>query len=255
MAKVSATLNVLHLAPGIYEVNVGLVLSTDVTVTGRSAVLDRSGGTPGPVVTTTADIILEFITVTGGHSTNGLGVNTTAGTLTMKRATIYGNTGGGVAVNAGVLATIVNNVIVRNGNPSNALFGGVNLSAVAATSVFEFNTVADNDAGTAGFGGGVVCGGVLVNLRNSIVANNKINGMTAPSNAQILNCPPQTSAVLPSSTTLKFKNDTIEPYDYHLLFGSVAIDAATTTSMMNGDFDGDVRPQGAAKDQGADEYK
>lgn len=40
--------------------------------------------------------------------------------------------------------------------------------------------------------------------------------------------------------------------DFHITAGSVAIDAATT-STMDHDFDGDVRPKGAGRDVGADE--
>jgi hypothetical protein len=58
-----------------------------------------------------------------------------------------------------------------------------------------------------------------------------------------------------STAALKFKNDTVVPYDYHLLNGSIAIDTATTATATATDVDGDARPQGAAKDQGADEYK
>jgi hypothetical protein len=63
------------------------------------------------------------------------------------------------------------------------------------------------------------------------------------------------STVAMDSIALKFKNDTVAPYDYHLQNGSVAIDAATTSTPITIDVDGDVRPQGAGKDQGADEYK
>ena len=57
VGKISAAKNVLHVAPGVYEVNSGLTLSTDVTVTGRGATLDRSSGTPGPVVSSTAAVV------------------------------------------------------------------------------------------------------------------------------------------------------------------------------------------------------
>ena len=94
-----------------------------------------------------------------------------------------------------------------------------------------------------------------MSVSNSLVANNRQNGNATGVNAQVFLCATATTAVLVSSSALKFKNDTIEPYDYHLQNGSVAIDAATTSTPVTIDVDGDVRPQGAGKDQGADEYK
>ena len=42
--------------------------------------------------------------------------------------------------------------------------------------------------------------------------------------------------------------------DYHLMPGSPAIDQVPMSGMAN-DIDGEIRPQGPAKDFGADEYK
>ena len=42
--------------------------------------------------------------------------------------------------------------------------------------------------------------------------------------------------------------------DYHILDPSPAIDNASATYAPADDIDGDIRPQGAADDMGADEY-
>ena len=56
-------------------------------------------------------------------------------------------------------------------------------------------------------------------------------------------------------TGLALVSPDTSPYDYHLSAGSTAIDQATTTSDVVIDIDDDFRPQGPAKDIGADEYK
>ena len=56
-------------------------------------------------------------------------------------------------------------------------------------------------------------------------------------------------------TGLHFVSGDNVPYDYHLATGSVAIDQAVTAMAIDDDVDGDHRPQGSGKDQGADEYK
>ncbi|MEJ7602518.1 MAG: choice-of-anchor Q domain-containing protein [Kofleriaceae bacterium] len=43
------------------------------------------------------------------------------------------------------------------------------------------------------------------------------------------------------------------PYDYKLAPGSSAVDKAVTSSLIDIDFEGDMRPQGSNKDVGADE--
>jgi len=51
-----------------------------------------------------------------------------------------------------------------------------------------------------------------------------------------------------------FVNATTEPYDFHLLPGSPAIDSGTPVPGVVTDFDGNPRPQGSAYDIGAFEF-
>ncbi len=182
----------------------------------------------------------------------GVGIVVSGGSLTVTSATVNGNTGGGISA-SNTLIKLTNNFITRNGNASNAAAGGVILWSVAGGSLIDFNTIADNDAPTTGFGG-IACVGFVVNATNSIVAGNRQNGVSTIA-SQTFQCTTQTSTVSMSSADLKFQKDIAEPYDYHLKTGSVAIDKATTSTSVLSDFDGDLRPQGADKDQGADEYK
>ena len=199
------------------------------------------------------------VTVTGATVTTntGGGITATGGTVTVTGATVTTNSGGGISLtNSGF--KLVNNFIVHNGNSVSAAAGGVSITTPTSPKIFEFNTVADNDAiATASGGiGGVKCLGTDIKLVNSILSNNRAGNNNAAATAQTdAICVLSSTASLASAATVKFKNDQTAPFDYHISNGSVAIDAAATASTVDKDFDGDARPQGAGKDQGADEFK
>ena len=195
------------------------------------------------------------VTVTGAtvSGNTGAGITTNGGTVTVTGSTVTANIGGGISTTNSTVR-LVNNFIFRNGNPTNAAFGGVSLASAVAGSVVDFNTIVDNNATMTGFSG-ISCLGNIVVVTNSIIANNRQNGGNVGPNAQVFLCTTATSAVAADSTLFLFRDDTAEPYDYHVKVGSVAIDAATTASAVITDVDGDARPQGASKDQGADEFK
>jgi hypothetical protein len=54
---------------------------------------------------------------------------------------------------------------------------------------------------------------------------------------------------------LNFVSPNGAPFDYHITQNSSAIDQATTSPALAIDIDGDSRPQGKARDQGADEVQ
>jgi hypothetical protein len=134
--------------------------------------------------------------------------------------------------------SLTNSFIVRNG-------GGIDFYSVSTTNQIEFNTIADNGSAVAG---------LSCNLSNS--------QLSAPNNLFARNAPNTfgTKCTLPSSlsvdndiSAVHFKNPDASPFDYHLTSGSLAIDAATLSTIEH-DFDGDARPNGAGRDVGADEF-
>ena len=130
----------------------------------------------------------------------------------------------------GGLFTVTNNIFARNST-------GTMLYTEMAGTVIEFNTFVDNAFG---------CGAqVAMAFPSNIFARSANPG--GP------NCTFPGSIIAPTDiSALKFKHPDSAPYDYHLLPGSTAIDAATA-STLNHDFDGDARPKGAGRDVGADE--
>ena len=109
---------------------------------------------------------------------------------------------------------------------------------------FDFNTVVDNVLV------GVTCGGdeeTQLELGNNIIARNGTN-IGGPER-----CRTTTSVVSPTIAEFRFNRPDVAPYDYHLTANSAAIDQATGGT-VTADIDGDARPQGAARDLGADEF-
>ncbi len=185
------------------------------------------------------------------------GLSMSGGKLTLARSTISGNLGGGIEL-FNSLFDFTNNFIYQNGRSTAGTVGGVAFRGIpAGTKVFAFNTIIDNNIpndmlNTAG----VFCNDATFTAHNNIISRNyvAINASAANSNT-IGACVFATSLIGPDISLIKFKSPDNSPYDYHLTSGSSAIDKALTASSVAVDFDGEARPQGAAKDIGADEYK
>jgi hypothetical protein len=187
----------------------------------------------------------------------GGGISASGGELRLSQCTVSGNGGGGISI-SGAQFDITNNFIAKNGS-AGSIFGGVRIDGIvgAGTRRFEFNTVAQNQA-TAGITPGVLCSAVATPLvlTNSIVYDNSTGtqvegancswtysdiGPTAVSGTGNFNAPPM------------FVNPMQN--DFHLQSTSPARDAADPAASLGVDIDGDVRPQGAARDIGADEIR
>ena len=237
----------------------------------------------GPVITVkgTAAVTIHDLTVTGGgmatgdgiyvpsgesptlvldrvrlDQNTGHGVNAQGGSLVIARSTVIANTAGGILAAVSTF-DISNTFIVRNGNSSTG-HGGADIAATnAGGSRFAFNTVVDNMVPNQSLiAGGVTCDVSGFTAPNNVIAQNYVNNMTSPGNANNVGlCTYPTSVIETTITDLHFVSPENAPYDYHLGSGSVAIDQAATVMNIDIDVDGDSRPQGSGKDQGADEYK
>lgn len=185
----------------------------------------------------------------------GGGIFASSGMLKVSQSTISGNIGGGITIGPGATFDITNCFIFKNGNETTANVGGVNLGALGAGSIFEFNTVVDNESrNTAAATGGVFCDIPGFVASNNIIARNFVDNVPNQSNSNTFGqCGHSTSKIASNVTGLSFLSPDEAPYDYHIQRGSSAIDQATTPSTLAVDFDGEVRPQGDARDQGADE--
>jgi hypothetical protein len=224
----------------------------DLEITGAAGngafgiALDANGGVP--------QLTLTRVKI---DENAGGGISATGGSLTVSQSTISGNQGGGISVTSGATFDISNNFIFRNGDPDSGTYGGISLDVATANgSTLEFNTIVDNraSAGTTRVGG-VKCDITGFAAANNIIVRNSVGGSTSAGTAQTLGaCTFPTSSVANDVSGLAFSSPDMEPYNYRLTAGSSAIDQATTPSNVAIDVDGDVRPQGAQKDQGADEY-
>jgi hypothetical protein len=201
----------------------------------------------------TGTVTLTRVKVSGNQAG---GISASGGRLTVSQSTISGNTGGGIAVGAGATFDITNCFIYRNGSPTTTSnVGGVHLLGSGAMSVFAFNTVIDNHIQNIGSSaGGVYCEISGFIASNNIIVRNFVDSDPNRGNSNTLGqCVHATSKTASTVSGLNFVSSDSAPYDYHIQPGSSAIDQATTPSTLAVDFDGDPRPQGNARDQGADE--
>lgn len=198
-------------------------------------------------------VTLSRATVTNNP---GGGISASGGTLTVSQSTILLNSGGGVSITSAQF-DITNTVIARNGGAGSS-YGGLFLSqANSGTRRFEFNTVAQNQA-TTGITAGVLCAAIAtpVVLTNSIVYDNG-----AGLQVEGTNCSWTYSDIGPMAATgtgninasPRFVN--AMQSNFHLQPGSPAKDAADPAASLAIDIDGDTRPQGDGRDMGADEIR
>lgn len=186
----------------------------------------------------------------------GIGIVQAGGALALTRSLVLGNQGGGLALDRAAY-DVENDVIAKNGGPSSGL-GGVSISSVTTPvgHVFAFNTVAQNQA-TLGTTAGVVCKSFAnpVPMTGGIVFDNagfQVEGGNCVWTYSDIGPVPVTGASILSSDPLF-----VDPVhnNFHLQVSSPARDAADPAAALAVDVDGDVRPQGAGRDMGADEIK
>ena len=204
-------------------------------------------------MTHTGELELQRCKITN----NGFGIQNASNSLvTVNRSTISLNPDGGIVL-AGAIPKfdITNNFIFRNGDENGSIHGGITISGgtAGAPARLEFNTIVDNDA----IAGGSRSGGVQCTINgflapNNLIARNALAGNPAEPAQANGGCNFAGSIRQIDMTNLNFVEPNTLPYDYHVTTSNIAIDMATTGTVMF-DVDGEARPNGAARDIGADE--
>lgn len=220
----------------------------------------------GDGISVNGSAVLSMTTskVTGS---SGIGIRMDRGELKLHRSQIQGNRGGGLAF-VDAKFQIINNFIASNGGMSSNIGGAnfVEVSMSVAGNLFELNTVSRNAVASSTVPAGVRCVGILMPLKlssNIVYANSQLlgNGITGLQVSSDANCAWTHSNIGPMgvagatnlSTDPMFVN--ADGNNFHLGPTSPARDKADPASTVTIDFDGDVRPQGAAPDIGADEIR
>jgi len=172
-------------------------------------------------------------------SNSGFGIEAVDSTVKVDRSLFQGNATG-LFFDFGKLE-LTNSFFTRNQN-------GLDLSvSQPADTHAEFNTIVDN-SGTGGFG--LRCEGTAgMTFPNNLIARNSANVV---GDIECVGAGTGSILIGTDISSLKFRSPDTQPYDYHLLPGSGAIDAANA-STLDHDFDGEARPKGAGRDVGADE--
>ena len=227
------------------------------------AIGDAPNGTSGIGLVVPPGAGAPAVTLVGVKVTSnpGGGISVNSGTLTVTRSLIARNTGGGISI-SGARFDITNSIIVKNGSPG-SLFGGVRVDGIVGIGMrrFAFNTIAQNEnQANTGISPGVLCSAVAAPL---LFGNNIVYDNGAGPQVEGANCSWSYSDIGPMAVPVPGPGnldaaprfvDTVHD-DFHLQAGSPAQDAADPEASVATDFDGDPRPQGPARDIGADELR
>jgi hypothetical protein len=223
----------------------------DLEITGASG-----PGNPGISMQlgNTAMLSLNRAKLTGN---TGGGISASGGTLTVTQSTISGNTGGGISMTNGTFV-IVGNVFFNNGNDTSPV-GGVAVGAAQnPANRLEFNSFNRNKTQN-GLGTAIQCAAGTFTARNNIMSE---NGTLTNMEQVGGTCMHAYSIVRPGALPggpgnaagdPRFVNTTTG--DLHIMAGSPARNAADPSSMLTGPaaFDIDGNPRSAPADIGADE--
>jgi len=149
-------------------------ITSQITIEGNNAKIARKRTAPHATVivtTSSGDLILKNVTVTGGYYLDGGGVFN-AGSLTMDNSTISGNkafAGGGI-FNTGTLTIENNSKITKN----TAFYYGGGIADSGGTTTVENSTISSNtvkslNSTTAVAGGGMITASSNVTITDSII--------------------------------------------------------------------------------------
>jgi hypothetical protein len=172
-------------------------------------------------------------------------------TLVVRRSAFFACQKGAIITTGA--ATIENSFFTANGQigggANGSSLGGVRMDGPAEGNVFRFNTLAGNRANTAP---AADCGDSATRLEHSIFFNNDGENGSTP---DVLGCKIVGSLVdftaPPDAGNLEGDPELLDG-GFHIAPTSPALDQAIGGTLGD-DIDGEVRPQGAARDLGADE--
>lgn len=270
IAQVTATHDIVKLAPGTYERPDQLSLTQNVIITGEGAVFHNASTTSftlmfdvtgisatfmrmkfdlangtfqafGAECLMNGKLTLDRVTMTAGYAA----AYASACVLTIDRSTLDGSNVYAIYSTNSTLA-IRNSFITNNGTGSQ---GG--MIVTSSTGTIEHVTMAGNaPSSTVGGAGAIRCNDTGVAIRSSIIFGNQ--------DPQTTGCDVQYSISDAGGAT----NVVADPMyvspatkDYHIQAGSPAIGLGDPASTLSYDFDGEPRPQptGSMADSGADE--
>jgi hypothetical protein len=238
------------LRPAVFDVPAVLVLNASTVRIEGMRLYSAGGNANGDGVRCAAPVsgnpalTLVGVRIDGNI---GFGVDAQNCAVTIAQSTIAGNPGGGVSIRDGSF-DITNTFITGNGG--NTTVGGAFLQNNATTSVFEFNTVADNVAGS-GIAKSLICSA----LGTQRIANNIFYSGDMSQVSQT-NCELEfnlSNMGLGGSDNITGTPTFVGGGDFHLTATSDGVDDADPDATLGVDVDGDTRPQGTARDIGADE--
>jgi len=262
---------------GIFNSYVGLS-STGVLIVNNSTISGNSASFEGGGIDNdNGTITVTNSTVSGSSANQGAGIEND-GTGTVTGSTITGNTGTGSGAgifNNGTLTVTNSTLSGNNGSASGAIESGPSAPAVS----ISFSTISGNSASV--FGGGITNFGLVMTVKNSILANNGSGGncyvytgypaITSAGHNLSDNgtCAPFFTGTgdlnsTPAGLDTGLKGNGGPTQTIALLSGSPAIDAIpvsptnfctdTSGNPVTTDQRGTTRPQGPACDIGAFEY-
>jgi hypothetical protein len=269
VAAVTATANVVKLAPGTYDRPAQLAITKDMIVTGEGATFHGTAMMPATLMFDITSVAVTFMRVhfdlngmfgaecvMNGQLhldrvviTNGAaGAYSSACTFSIDRSLIDGVSQYGLyLINSTV--TVTNTFVTNSGATSQ---GGLVLNG--STGVVEHVTLSADTAAMAG-GQAIRCTDGNVAIRSSIVFG---NGAPAIEDA----CLVGHSVIDPGYAGPGTGNLQMDPlfvapatHDYHIQVGSPSVGLADPASQLAHDYDGDPRPNpaGSMADSGADE--
>ncbi|MEO8553587.1 MAG: hypothetical protein ABI678_26620 [Kofleriaceae bacterium] len=270
IGQVSATSDIVKLAPGVYERPDQLSITRHTIITGEGATLHNAATMLATLMfdVTAVDatfmrmrfdlvnasfqafgveclmngkLTLDRVTMNGGYAA----AYASACTLTIDRSQFDGNNVYAVYSINSTLA-ITNSFITNNGNGSQ---GGMVLTS--STGTIEHVTLAGNaPSSQVGGAGAIRCNDTGVAIRSSIIFGN--------ADPQVTGC----NVTYSISDFAGTSNVAADPLyvapgtrDYHIQASSPAVGLADPGSHVSHDYDGDLRPQpaGSMADSGADE--